>query len=129
MALANRDTVAMSAAPPLSLPVQGPIFGIVDDAASVKVLWGNGTFSTGITAISLDKITPAADAVADEFVGRRVQINSPTGQTNWGLCTCIAAYKRDPGGAGTQIIQVLLLQNPGGEYYIEALATSCSVAN
>lgn len=102
-----------------------PMFGVVV-AAGLNVLWKNGTFSLAIASTALDKITDPDTSVANAFIGKRVKVNDPEGYTNWGLCVCVDAYKRnynDAGGAG--ISQVLLLQSPNGEYYIEALATNC----
>lgn len=134
MAISAGDRVAMTltvggAAPPKLLGIAGvpPMFGTVA-AAGLNILWRNGTFSTSVPSTALDKIEDADAAVANGFVGKRVKVNNPTGYTNWGYCVCIDAYKRDYNDAGAPI-QVLLLQNPSGEYYLEALATDCEVVS
>jgi hypothetical protein len=100
-----------------------PMFGVVT-AAGLNVLWKNGVLTTAIPSTALDKIEPPDDAVADGFIGKRVKVNDPSGYTNWGLCVCVDAYKRDYNDANAPI-QVLLLQSPNGEYYLEALSTNC----
>jgi hypothetical protein len=134
MAIVAMDRVAMTvtvggAAPPKLLGLAGvpPMFGTVD-AAGLNVLWRNGTFSLAIAATALDKITDPDADVANDFIGKRVKVTSPTGYTNWGLLICIDAYKRDYNGAGAAI-QVLLLQSPSGEYFVEALSSNCEVVN
>ena len=104
-----------------------PMFGVVV-AAGLNVLWKNGTFSLAIASTALDKIYPPDTAIANDFIGKRVQVTDPTGYTNWGLCVCIDAYKRDYNDAGSPV-DVLLLQSPSGEYFLEALATKCEVVN
>jgi hypothetical protein len=108
--------------------VQGPVFGIVDDAAGLDVLWNNGTFVQGLTAVSpsLDKIGTADPAVAARIVGRRVQVNDPAGQNIWGLCVCISVYTRQINGGPALARTMALLQNPTGEYFIEVLASDCT---
>lgn len=120
-------TVGTSEVRLLGLAGVPPMFGTVA-AAGLNVLWRDGTFSLAIPSTALDKIEPADDAVANEFVGARVKVNDPSGYTNWGFCICIDAYKRDYNDAGAPV-QVLLLQNPSGEYYLEALATDCEVVS
>ena len=107
--------------------VQGPVFGVVDDAAGLDVLWNNGTFAQGLAAptTSLEKIGVADPTVAAALVGRRVQVTTPPGQNNWGLCVCISVYTRKLGDNAARTIA--LLQNPTGEYFIEVLATDCVV--
>lgn len=122
-------TVTVGGTTPSLLGLAGvpPMFGTVD-AAGLNVLWRNGVFSSAITSTSLDKITAPDTAVADAFVGKRVKVTNPTGYTNWGFMVCIDAYKRDYNGAGAPI-QVLLLQSPTGEYFVEALSSNCEVVN
>ena len=134
MAIAAGDRVAMTVmiggTEPTLLGLAGvpPMFGTVA-AAGLNVLWRDGTFSLAIPSTALDKIEEADAAVANAFIGKRVKVNDPTGYTNWGFCICIDAYKRDYNDAGTEIIQVLLLQNPSGEYYLEALASDCEAVS
>lgn len=104
-----------------------PMFGVVV-AAGLNVLWKDGTFALAIASTALDKIEAPDDAVADGFIGKRVKVTDPAGYTNWGLCVCVDAYKRDYNDAGNPV-QVLLLQSPNGEYYIEALATNCEAVS
>jgi len=134
MAIGAGDRVAMTVmiggTEPTLLGLAGvpPMVGTVA-AAGLNVLWRDGTFSLAIPSTALDKIEDADVAVANEFIGARVKVSTPTGYSNWGLCTCIDAYKRDYNDAGTEIIQVLLLQSPSGEYYVEALASNCEVVS
>ncbi len=117
------------AAPPKLLGLAGvpPMFGTVA-AAGLNVLWRNGTLSLAVPSTALDKIEDADDDVANGFIGKRVKVTTPTGYSNWGLCVCIDAYKRDYNDAGATI-QVLLLQNASGEYFLEALASACEVVS
>lgn len=135
MAIAVNDRVAMTltvatAAPPKLLGLAGvpPMFGIVA-AAGLNVLWRDGTLVLAIPSTALDKITDPDDTVADGFIGKRVKVTDPAGYVSWGFMVCVDAYKRDYNGAGTDVIQVLLLQNPSGEYFVEALASSCEVVS
>jgi len=106
--------------------VQGPVFGVVDNAAGIDVLWNNGILVEGLAAgASLEKIGVADPTVAARIVGRRVQVNDPPGQNTWGLCVCISVYTRQVNGAGT-VRTMALLQNPTGEYFIEVLASDCT---
>lgn len=122
-------SVGVGPAVPSLLGLAGvpPMFGTVA-AAGLNVLWRDGKLTLAIPSTALDKIEPADDVVANEFIGARVKVNDPSGYTNWGFCICIDAYKRDYNDAGSPI-QVLLLQNPSGEYYLEALASDCEVVS
>lgn len=100
--------------------VQGPTFGVSESAASpFTILWDNGQRVAAIPTLSLDEITAADLTVREAFIGRRVTVNTPSGQNNWGICVCVSAYKR----AGNS---VLLLQNAQGEYFIEVLSSECT---
>lgn len=101
---------------------QGPVFGIVGGGSGPwDVLWNSGSLVESIPEIALDEILEAADAVQDAFVGRRVKVNTPSGQTNWGIGSCVSAYKRS--GA-----DVLLLQLPSGSF-IEVFPSECSAVD
>lgn len=133
MAISAGDRVAMTVTvggtTPKLLGLAGvpPMFGTVT-AAGLNILWRNGTLVTSVPSTALDKIEDADAAVANEFIGQRVKVKNPTGYGNWGYCVCIDAYKRDYNDANAPI-QVLLLQNPSGEYYLEALAADCEVVS
>ncbi len=102
-------------------PSSGPLFGIVADGSGSgpwDVVWNNGAVVAGIVQLALDEITEADTVVLSGFVGRRVKINSPAGQNNWGLCVCLAAYKRNA-------VNTLLLQNSDTGAFLEAAATDC----
>lgn len=104
----------------IGLNPQGPLFGIVESGTGpFTVLWYNGSRVASIILTNLDEILVASGTVAADFVGRRVKINSPAGQNNWAYMVCVGAYSRN--GADT-----LLLQNPTGEYFLEALAANCT---
>ena len=101
------------------LAVQGPLFGAVESGADpYTILWYNGERVASVAAITIDEILVATGSTAADFVGRRVKINSPAGQNNWAYMVCVGAYNRR--GSDT-----LLLQNPTGEYFLEALAANC----
>lgn len=106
----------------LLLAVAGPIFGIVESGAGpYVVLWNNGQRVEDVVAITLDEITEATVSVQNGFVGRRVKVTLPTGQTNFGIMTCVAAYKRSD-------VDILLLQADTGAF-IEAVPTNCEAVN
>jgi hypothetical protein len=101
-------------------PSTGPLFGIVQSGAGpFAVLWFNGVADASVVALALDEILVASGSTAATFVGRRVKVNSPAGQNNWAYMVCVGAYNRN--GSDT-----LLLQNPTGEYFVEALSANCS---
>lgn len=113
-------SIGSTLANPVGQAVRGPAFGRAETASPGPhtVLWQDGNHATGIAETSLDVIDSTDSATRDMFVGRRVQVNTPAGQTNWGTCVCVAAYKRNGEN-------VLLLQNAGGEYFIEVLSSAC----
>jgi hypothetical protein len=95
----------------VGLNVDGPLFGSVQSGAGpFVVLWFNGQ-NNSVVATSLDEILAGSGTIAAAIVGRQVKVTSPTGQTNYGLCVCVANYLRN----GTD---TALLRNPAG-YFIE----------
>lgn len=106
----------------VALALQGPLFGIVESGTGpFVVLWGNGQRVSSVDLGTIDEILEATTAIANGFVGRRVKQTVPTGQTNWGVMTCVAAYKRTN-------VDIILLQSSTGAF-IEALASSCEAVD
>src|SRR5882672_3191517 len=100
--------------------VKGPVFGISESAGTpFTVTWNDGSRVASIPNGSLDEITAADAAVLNEFVGRRAQINTPTGANSWSFSVCVGAYKRG-------LLTYLLLQNPTGEYFVEVQSAACT---
>ncbi len=132
MTIAAGHTVAASLnGTEYSPSVEGPVFGIaVSGSGPFVVQWRNGQADASVAAAALDDILAPDSDVQAALVGRRVQVTSPAGQTNWGLCVCLAVYKRDVGGAGGAAIkQYALLQNITTYAFQEALAANCAVVS
>lgn len=103
----------------------GPIQGVVVSGTGPFVVqWADGSSASAAAAAALDLVT-LDPTVAATLVGRKVKVNSPAGQTNYGLCICSAVYKRDPAGAGSAVHTYAHLVNLTTLYAFEALASDC----
>ena len=107
------------------ISASGPVRGIVSAVAgTATVLWDNGSQVASIVLVNLDLITDTgAETEQSRLVGRRVKIEDPTGQTNWGLATCVDVYGRQVNAEGTVTIVALLQLDNGG--FAEVLASDC----
>lgn len=122
MAIGIGSTVSPKSVPPgsASFAAEGPLFGISESAGTpFTILWNNGQRVASVPLTSVDEIVAGSGTIAADFVGRRVQVNSPAGQNVWGACLCVGSYNRNGS-------EVLLLQNQHGGYYLEALASNCT---
>jgi hypothetical protein len=107
----------------------GPVRGIVSAVAgTATVLWDNGSQVASIVLVNLDLIlTAGSETERSRLMGRRVQINDPTGQTNWGRATCVDVYARQVNAEGALTIVALLQLEEGG--FAEVVSSTCTVVS
>lgn len=101
--------------------------GIVSAVAgTATVLWDNGSQVASIVLVNLDLIlTSGSETERERLMGRRVLINDPTGQTNWGRATCVDVYARQVNAEGALTIVALLHLDGGG--FAEVVSSTCDV--
>jgi hypothetical protein len=105
----------------------GPVRGIVSAVAgTATVLWDDGNQVASIVLVTLDLIlTSGSETERTRLMGRRVQINDPADQTNWGRATCVDVYARQVNAEGALTIIALLRLEGGG--FAEVVSSTCDV--
>ena len=105
-----------------------PVRGIVSAVAgTATVLWDDGSQVASIVLVTLELIlTSGSETERTRLMGKRVLINDPDNQTNWGRATCVDVYARQVNAEGALVIVALLaLDNGGG--FAEVVSSTCDV--
>lgn len=124
---ANQQVAVRVTRLPAPAPAGGPLRGIISAVnGTATVLWNNGSQVASIVLVTLDLITSTgAETEAARLAGRRVSINNPAGQTNWGHGTVRDVYARQTNAEGVATI-IALVQFDSGDS-IEVTSSTCVV--